>query len=298
MVNDCMNPIYCRFSAPYSPQNRVKAFPAALLASNKTFSGSMLIEQNPKINRAAWDFKQLAREQLRQPDVMEFIGRCFSASPQKFGQLMVSPEIKPLSAIIDEAKRLRPENIWKIVSSAGLAIELMKMRNRLLFEGPQSAFSYYDFSPNAQTLHIALRDEVHAIRIGLHQPGQHGDFMFHPKITALRETLRHRVIGKCLVLCESRQMEEALKILLYDDVHAYFSSDVAEVRARDYAHLVLFSQTNRLKEAVLLFRGMDVILLSMRATSEEGAYYHYTELEKSRHSSQGELDLGLSSDRT
>ena len=293
-----MNPLDCRFSGKYSPRNREKKFPAALLESNKVFSGSMLVEQNPKISGAAREFKQLAREQLRQPDAMEFIGGCLSKSPLEFGPLLVSPEVKVLIALINEAMRLQPENKLGIIRPAGAAIELMKMRNRLLFEGPQSAFSYYDSDPNAQKLHSALSDEVHSIRVGLHAPGQHGHFIFHPKITALRETLLHRVFGKCLVLCESRQMESALKILLHEDAHVYASSSVEDVRTRDYSHLVLFSQTNRLKEAILPFRGMDVILLSMRATSEEGAYYHYTELEKSRRSEQGELDLGLLPDRT
>ena len=291
-MNAYMNPLDCRFSGQYSPQNREKRFPAALLESGKTFSGSRLIDQNPKISSAAREFKQLAREQLRQPDVMEFIGRCFSNAPQEFGQLLVSPDAKVLAALIREAMRLHPENKLGIIRPAGAAIELMNMRNRMLFEGPQSAFSYYDTDPNAQKLHSALGSEVHSIRIGLHQQWQHGHFIFHPKITALREILQHRVFGKCLVLCESKQMEGALKLLFYGDARVYVSSDVADVSARDYSHLVLFSQTNRLKAAIPGFKGMDVVLLAMKATWEEGAYWHYVELEKSMQVKQGELGIG------
>ena len=297
-MNVYMNPPDCRFSCKYSPQNRLGAFPAALLDHNKVFSGSRLIEQNPTLSRAAWDFKQLARDQLRQLDVMTFIGRCLTESPQKFGQLLVSPDVKSLSAIIEKAELTRPENTSNIIRSAGVAIELMKMRNRLLFEGPQSAFSYYDSDPNAHALHAALSNEVHSIRIGLHQQGQHGNFVFHPKITALREVLRSRVFSKCLVLCESKHMAEALGILLYHDANVYVSNKVEDVLVRDHVHLVLFSPTDRLQAAIGKFKGKDVILLALRATWEEGAYEHYTELEKSLQVKQGALDFGVLPDRT
>ena len=189
VMNAYMNPLDCRFSGKYSPQNREKKFPAALLKSGKTFAGSRLIDQNPKLSGAAREFKQLAREQLRQPAVMEFIGRCLTRAPQEFGQLLVSPDAKVLAALVKEAMRLQPENKLGIIRPASVAIELMNMRNRMLFEGPQSAFSYYASDPNAQKLRSALGSEMHSILIGLHQPGQHGHFIFHPKITALREIL-------------------------------------------------------------------------------------------------------------
>ena len=93
-------------------------------------------------------------------------------------------------------------------------------------------------------------------------------------------------------------MEEALKINLYSDARVYVSNKVEGVPAHDYSHLVLFSPTNRLKEAIGVFRGMDVILLAMKATWEEGAYWHYTELEKSTQAKQGDLGLGVPPDRT
>ena len=289
-----MNVLDCRFSGRYPQQNREKKFPAALMESHKAYSGSCLLDKSPRIANAAWKVKQLAREQLRKPEVMGFIGRCLTKSPQEYGALLVEPDIKALSDLIEEANSAKPEGKDAIIRQAGIAVELMKIRNRLLFEGPQSAFAYYDSVPGAKKLHKALGAELHEIRIGLHN---HGHFIFHPKTVALRDALEHRIVGRCLVLCESMQQAEALDSLFRGRYRADFSTDVGVVKLHNYLNLVLFSPTMRLKEAIRLFSGPEVIILAMKGTWEEGVYQYYAKLEESRRARQGSLGLDVPCDR-
>lgn len=289
-----MKVLDCRFSCIYPARNTDRKFPSTLLERNKSYSGSRLIQQSPVIGYAGWKLKQLAREQLRQPEVMGFIGSCFSKLPQEYGMLLAAPDVKALSSLIAEANGLRPENKAAIISQAGIAIELMKIRNRLLFEGPRSAFAYFDSAPEAEKLHASLGKELHDIRMGLHVRRH---FIFHPKTVELHDVLKHNVLGKCLILCESRQQTEVLANIFHGSTNAYFSNSPAVVSLRNYSHLVLYSTTSRLAGAICLFRGHNVSLLAMEGTWEEGAYRHYTGLEKSRPARQGSLGLDVPYDR-
>lgn len=225
---------------------------------------------------------------------MKFIGKCISKSLQDFGQLLVSPQPRALYHLLAEASHLQPDGMEAITRPAEFAIELMKIRNRLMFEGPHSAFPYLDFSPKAKIVREELGDELHAIRMALHE---HGQFVFHPKAVALHNVLGHRAFGKCLVLCESRQQTEALAGIFHGNGHACFSSDPSAANHPSYLHLVLFSPTTRLSQAISLSHCSVVILLAMERTWEEGAYRHYTWLEESLRARQGTLGLDVPADR-
>ena len=288
-----MNVHDCRFYCPPPQHNRQKVFREGLLERSKTYSGSCLLPQNPRIGRAGWELKQLARDVLRKPEVMAFIGSCLEKSPDTYGMLLCEPDIKALYEVAKEAGLTSPEGKADIIHSAGMAIALMKMRNKLLFEGPVPAFGYYETSNEAKIARACLKAEIREIRMGLHDRGR---FIFHPKTVELHRLLKERIYGRCLILCESREQSELLYSLgrkaLVD-----VSTDPQAAELHTYAHLVLYSPTTRLREAIKKFRGDDVIILAMNATWEEGAYWHYVSLEMSRKEKQGSLGLDVPTDQ-
>jgi len=289
-----MNACDCRFYSPPPPRTRQTVFKEGLFERSKTYSGSILVEPDQRISRAGWMLKQLARDQLRKPEIMGFIGKCLGKSPQSYGVLYQEPDAKALQEIIKEAAFSSPAGKGEIIRSAQAAIGLLKVKNRLIFESPGSAFAYYDHSPWAKEARAAAGEEIREIRMGLHERGH---FIPHPKIVAMHQFIRERAWGPCIVLCESGEQAKILSGIGWKAI-VDISTDPEAVSLRLYSSLVLFSPTVRLKEAIWKFRGSDVIIIAMKATWEEGAYRHFIELENaSRPAKQGRLGLDAPCDR-
>jgi hypothetical protein len=284
----------CRFFCPPPQRNRAKAFLEGPLERSKIYSNSKPVEQNAKISRAGWRLKQLARDALREPEICGFIGACLAKSPTDFGALLCEPDVKALSGVIKLAEWSLPAGKDEIVRSAHIAIALMKMRNRMLFEGPASAFAYYDAFGEAKLLHSAHGEEIHNIRMELHE---HGRLIWHPKVAELHDILKDVGHSPTLVLCETGLQANILHGLLALRYNVDVSCSLESVVHQFHHTLILFSPTLRLREAIKNFNGNEVIILASKGTWEEGAYWHYIELEKaSKPELQGKLDLKVPPD--